>query len=58
MLAILLDAPLKWAVLRPDWLIRVEPEHPLAGHAGHCDKVTVATITGETDRPCTCAPQK
>ena len=27
---------------------------PLAGHAGACAKVTQATITGQTDAPCTC----
>lgn len=27
---------------------------PLSGHAGDCAKVTRATVTGETDGPCTC----
>lgn len=27
---------------------------PLAGHAGSCDRVTKATVTGEIG-PCTCA---
>jgi hypothetical protein len=27
---------------------------PLLGHAGHCAKVTTATITGNSDVACTC----
>jgi hypothetical protein len=26
----------------------------MAGHAGHCAKVTTATVTGRTDAACTC----
>lgn len=29
-------------------------EGPLAGHAAACAKVTTATITGDTSRPCSC----
>ena len=29
-------------------------ETPLAGHAGHCNKVLMATIGKGTDGPCSC----
>lgn len=30
---------------------------PLAGHAGHCERVTRATVLGTLDGPCTCGAQ-
>ena len=30
-------------------------EYPLAGHAGNCEKVLHATVSGKTDAPCSCA---
>jgi hypothetical protein len=49
----------RWAIWWGDFEVRVLPDdRPLAGHSGSCDKVTHATITGETNAPCTCRPQK
>lgn len=27
---------------------------PLAGHSGDCNRVTVATVSGRADAPCSC----
>ena len=29
-------------------------EYPLAGHAGNCERVCHATVSGKTDAPCSC----
>ena len=35
---------------------RSSSNYPLAGHHGHCAKVTQATVTGKTDAICDCQP--
>ena len=37
-------------------VVRINP--PLAGHAGDCEKVLHATVSGKTDAPCSCGASK